>query len=224
MAIRFQIRSTSARAFSFGLLLGGALPSQSQTTASPASKTRAHVQTLASEKLEGRQAGSSGEKLAADYIVRELTRIGAKPLPGQSDFFNAFEFTAGTKDAGSTLTVTRAGGVPELFVSTTHVQAMSFSDNAEVSGPVVFAGYGLVVPESQNFGYDSFVGLDVKDKIVVVLRYFPEDADQKTRQILVRYSDLRFKARAARQRGAKGMLVVTGPSSPNAGDDDSDDA
>ena len=216
MAIRF--RSIAATTFSFGLLLGGALPSQSQTTASPASKTRAHVQVLASEKLEGRQAGSSGEKLAADYIVRELTRIGAKPLPGQSSFFNAFEFTAGTKDAGSTLTVTRSGGgVPELFVSTTHVQAMSFSDNAEVSGPVVFAGYGLVVPESQNFGYDSFVGLDVKDKIVIVLRYFPEDADQKTRQILARYSDLRFKARAARQRGAKGLLVVTGPSSPNAG-------
>ena len=58
-------------------------------------------------------------------------------------------------------------------MSTPHVQAMSFSDNAEVQRPVVFAGYGLVVPDSQNFGYDSFAGLDVKDKIVVVLRYFP---------------------------------------------------
>jgi hypothetical protein len=197
-------------------VLGGALPSHSQTTAT-ASKTRAHVQMLASDKLEGRQAGSSGEKLAADYIVRELTRIGAKPLPGQKDLFNTFEFTAGTKDAGSTLTVMRTGSAPQVFLSTQHVQAMSFSDSAEVSGPVVFAGYGLVVPDSQNFGYDSFAGLDVKDKIVVVLRYFPEDADQKTRQILARYSDLRFKARAARQRGARGMLVVAGPRSPNAG-------
>jgi len=82
---------------------------------------------------------------------------------------------------------------------------------------VVFAGYGLVVPESQSFGYDSYVGLDVKDKIVLVLRYFPEDADQKTRAILARYSDLRYKAMAARQRGAKALLVVTGPRSPNAG-------
>ena len=40
-------------------------------------------------------AGSSGERLAADYIARELTRIGAKPLPGQKDLFNPFEFTAG---------------------------------------------------------------------------------------------------------------------------------
>ena len=83
---------------------------------------------------------------------------------------------------------------------------------------MVFAGYGLVVPEAQNFGYDSYAGLDVKDKIVVVLRYFPEDADQKTRAILARYADLRYKAQAARQRGAKGMLVVTGPRSPNAGE------
>ena len=82
---------------------------------------------------------------------------------------------------------------------------------------MVFAGYGLVVPDSQDFGYDSYQGLDVKDKIVVVLRYFPEDADQKTRAILARYADLRYKAQAARQRGAKGMIVVTGPRSPNAG-------
>jgi Zn-dependent M28 family amino/carboxypeptidase len=82
----------------------------------------------------------------------------------------------------------------------------------------VFAGYGIVVPESQNFGYDSYATLDVKDKIVLVLRYFPEDADQKTRGILARYADLRYKAMAARQRGAKAILVVTGPRSPNAGE------
>src|SRR6185312_6253840 len=63
-----------------------------------------------------------------------------------------------------------------------------------------------------------YATLDVKDKAVVVLRYFPEDADQKARAVLARYSDLRYKAMAARQRGAKAMLVVTGPKSPNAGE------
>ena len=82
----------------------------------------------------------------------------------------------------------------------------------------MFAGYGIVVPEAQDFGYDSYAALDVKDKVVVVLRYFPEDADPKTKAILTRYSDLRYKAMAARQRGAKGILVVTGPRSPNAGE------
>ena len=58
----------------------------------------------------------------------------------------------------------------------------------------------------------------MKDKVVLVLRYFPEDADQKTKAILARYADLRYKAMAARQHGAKAMLVVTGPPSPNAGE------
>ena len=82
---------------------------------------------------------------------------------------------------------------------------------ATSTAPVVFAGYGIVVPESQGFGYDSYATLDVKDKIVVVLRYFPEDAEPKTQGILARYADLRYKAMAARQHGAKAMIVVTGP-------------
>jgi Zn-dependent M28 family amino/carboxypeptidase len=211
------LRIIGSTAFAVGLLLGPALPSQSQSATSPPSKTRAHVQALASDKLEGRMAGSQGEKLAAEYIARELARIGAKPLPEMTDVFQAFEFTAGTKDAGSSVLVTKAGAAPQTFTTTDYVQALSFSDNGEATGGVVFAGYGLVVPDSQNFGYDSYAGLDVKDKVVVVLRYFPEDADQKTRGILSRYSDLRFKAMAARQRGAKGLIVVTGPRSPNAG-------
>ncbi|HXG88892.1 MAG TPA: M20/M25/M40 family metallo-hydrolase [Vicinamibacterales bacterium] len=197
------------------VLAVASLSADAQTATS--SKTRAHVQTLASDKLEGRMAGSAGERLAADYIAGELARIGAKPLPGQKDVFHTFDFTAGTKDAGSSLAVIKSGDTARAFLSTQHVQALSFSDSAEVSGPVIFAGYGLVVPDSQNFGYDSYAGLDVKDQVVVVLRYFPEDADQKTRAILARYSDLRYKAMAARQRGAKAMLVIAGPRSPNAG-------
>ena len=111
-----------------------------------------------------------------------------------------------------------ASSTAQSFATQADVRALSFSDNAEVSGEVVFAGYGIVVPDSQDFGYDSYATLDVKDKIVLVLRYFPEDADQKTRGILARYADLRYKAMAARQRGAKAMLVVTGPRSPNAGE------
>ena len=139
--------------------------------------------------------------------------MGAKPLPGQADFRIPFDFTAGTRDGGTTVAV---DSVPprmsnKTFASRSDVQALSFSDNGDVTGAVVFAGYGIVVPDSQDFGYDSYATLDVKDKIVLVLRYFPEDADQKTRAILSRYADLRYKALAARQRGAKAMLVVTGP-------------
>ena len=187
---------------------------QAQTAAPP---TRPFVETLASEKLGGREAGSADERAAGAYLASQLARMGARPLPGRSDMFQSFPFTAGSHDAGSRVSVTVGSTAPRAFAAASDVQALSFSDDAEISGPVVFAGYGIVVPESQGFGYDSFATLDVKDKVVVVLRYFPEDADQQTRGILARYADLRYKAMAARQRGAKALVVVTGPRSPNAG-------
>src|SRR4030095_13013019 len=133
-------------------------PGFSQTATS--SRTKTHVQTLASDKFEGRLTGSPGEKLAADYIIAELKRIGAQPLPGMTDFRMPFSFTAGSKDGGSKLTINRTGngevspaGVPARaameFSGATNVQALSFSDTGEANGDVVFAGYGLVVPNSQ---------------------------------------------------------------------------
>jgi hypothetical protein len=182
------------------------------------SRTRAHVVALAAEELEGRLAGSPGERRAADYLIAQLKRIGARPLPGRTDYRLPFDFTAGTRDGGSSIRVTRPGAAPLARAGQSDVRALSFSDNGEVTGAVVFAGYGLIVPDNQNFGYDSYATLDVKDKIVLVLRYFPEDADTKTKGFLARYSDLRYKAMAARQRGAKAILVVAGPRSPNAGE------
>src|SRR5688500_3504661 len=212
------MRRHTARPLLALLVLVSSIPAYAQTAT--ASRTRAHVEMLASERFAGREAGSDGERLAAEYLAAQLARIGARPLPGRADMFATFEFTAGSRDGGSEVNITRdASDLLRGVVSgAASVRALSFSDDGDVTGEVVFAGYGIVVPEAQSFGYDSYAGLDVKDKIVVVLRYFPEDADQKTKSILARYSDLRYKAMAARQRGAKGMLVVTGPRSPNAGE------
>jgi Zn-dependent M28 family amino/carboxypeptidase len=183
-----------------------------------ASSTRPAVEYLASDKLEGRDTGSPGERMAGDYIAMQLARAGAKPLPGHADMFMPFEFTSGTRDGGTTMTVRPMSGQPQTFTGTSQVQALSFSDDGQVTAPVVFAGYGLVVPDSQNFGYDSYAGLDVKDKVVVVLNYFPEDTDPQVKAALARYSDLRYKALAAREHGARALLIVTGPNSPNAGE------
>jgi len=191
-----------------------------QTSSPPATATlRTRVATLASERFGGREAGSDGERQASDYLAEELTRIGAKPLPGRTSLFQSFEFTGGSDDAGSTLAI-EADGTPRAveFQAPREVRALSFSDDGTVSGEAVFAGYGIVVPEAQGFAYDSYAGLEVKDKIVIVLRYFPEEAEAKTKGILARYADLRYKAMAARQRGAKALVVVTGPNSPNAGE------
>src|SRR5262245_9655624 len=91
----------------------------SSATVAAQSKTRAHVEPLASRQLEGRLAGSNGEKLASDYIVAQLEKIGARPLPGQRDFRLPFEFTAGTRDGGSRISVKG-----QSFATQTEVRAL----------------------------------------------------------------------------------------------------
>ncbi|HEY8551050.1 MAG TPA: M20/M25/M40 family metallo-hydrolase [Vicinamibacterales bacterium] len=181
-------------------------------------RTAAHVSYLASPKLEGRLTGSPGADAAAEYIERELQRIGAKPLPGLDGYRVPFSFTSGVADEGSSIEWTQGSGAPNRHADPKKIVALSFSDAATVSGPAVFAGYGLRVPGESGMLYDSYAGLDVKDKVVIVLRYFPEDADRELRQQLARYSGLRYKALAARQQGAKALVVVTGPRSMNAGE------
>ena len=179
--------------------------------------TRVLVEALASDELEGRLTGTAGSRKAADFIVAKLEAIGATPLPGADDFRLPFQFTAGVRDGGSRVSV-RGTGADDTTWGDSEVRALSFSENGSVSGELVFAGYGLSVPETDGFSYDSYATLDVQDKVVLVLRYFPEDTEDELRRNLSKYSDPRYKAMAARQRGAVGLVVVTGPRSPNAGE------
>ena len=61
--------------------------------------------------------------------------------------------------------------------------------------------------------YDSYVHLDVKDKWVMVFRFLPEDVAPERRQFLAPYSGVRRKAMEAREKGARGLIVVSGPTS-----------
>jgi Peptidase family M28/PA domain/PDZ domain len=178
------------------------------------------VDALASPKLEGRLTGSPGADAAAAYIERELKRIGAKPLPGGFGFRVPFTFTSGIKDEGTSIALGGTGtDKGQVWLDRSAVGALSFSESGSVTAPVVFAGYGLRAPAENGGGfvYDSYAGLDVKDKIVLVLRYLPEKAEREQREQLVRFSALRYKAQAARQAGAKAIVIVTGPTSAGSG-------
>src|SRR5262249_44330352 len=84
----------------------------------------------------------------------------------------------------------------------------SFSTSGAVSAPVVFAGYGITAPE---FGYDDYGGVDVKDKIVVVLRYEPSGFAAKHGHTgLTQHAQLVGKAINARNHGAKAVVLVNG--------------
>ena len=183
---------------------------------------RTEVSYIASDELEGRMTGSRGTQMASDYIASYFEEIGLKPIGDNKNYFQNFPFTSGVKIVSSQnhLQIRKEGGEKETteFEVNKDFIPLAFTSNGEVEGNVVFAGYGLIVPGNNGVSYDSYAGLNVKDKIVLVLNYLPEEVDMKRRQELNLYAGLRYKALLARERGAKALLVVTGPKSTNAGE------
>ena len=179
-----------------------------------AAQLRETVEFLASDELAGRMTGSPGAKRAADYIAQRFQALGLAPLAGGDGFFHPFLFTSGIRTIAEKTSLTVAG---REFQAEANFRPLSFSANGEVEGEVVFAGYGLAVPGPLGEGYDAFAGVDLTDKIALVLRYVPEGVAAERRQALNRYAGLRYKAMLARERGARAILVATGPTSPNAG-------
>jgi Tol biopolymer transport system component len=194
-------------------------PSASASTPIDERSLKADVEFLASDQLEGRRTGEPGAAKAAEFIIERLRDAGLNPAGSASDYRQPFEFTAGVEVLTNQnhLLVKLAGQPGAAFDPEKDFRPLSFTANDTFEGEVVFVGYGLSVPEGAEGNYNSYAGLDVSNKIALILRYVPEEVPPKRRQELNVYAGLRYKALMARQRGAKALLVVTGPNSPNAG-------
>ena len=176
---------------------------------------RQHVERLASEAMEGRLAGTPGELMATEYVATWFEKYGLEPVGDDDTFFQVFPFTAGIAlGEGNQLTLHLKDGARSFAVDESwRPLAYSATGSFEKAG-VVFAGYGIVAPDAEEYEeYDSYVHLDVADKWVIVFRYMPEGIPAEQRQHFVRFSSLRYKAMVARDKGARGLLVVSGPNS-----------
>jgi Zn-dependent M28 family amino/carboxypeptidase len=168
---------------------------------------RSDVYFLASDRLEGRGVGTQGLDVAGDFIASRFASLGLKPLPGLDGYFQTFEMITSESIAPETgLTVAgRAFKVKQDFVPA------SFSGEKVFEGPVVFAGYGITNKEK---GYDDYAGLDVKGKVVLILRFEPHDAKGKSRWAKDEYSEhshLDVKAKNAESHGAAAVIMVNPP-------------
>ncbi len=180
---------------------------------------RQHVTYLASDELDGRLTGTPGEKLATQYVADVFKGIGLVPY-GDEEWFEPFEFTAGVA-LGDKNKLTLQGGDSAPLVTDKDWRPLSFSQLGEVkASDIVFAGYGVETPDEATTGdgkkmeaYSSYAHLDVKDKWVLVLRYLPEGISQERRNDLTRFASLRHKALVARQKGARGLIIASGPNS-----------
>jgi|SRR6218665_973330 len=69
------------------------------------SNLQAHISYLADDKLEGRRAGSAGEKLAMEYIAEQFKNLGLTPK-GTDGFYQAFDIQEGKQiNEGSSFTI-----------------------------------------------------------------------------------------------------------------------
>ena len=163
-----------------------------------------HISFLASDELKGRMTGSDEILLAAEYIKSEFIKYGIKPVFDNS-YFQEFQFIAGI-ELGSNNSVKFSMKEGEIIPTLkSDFIPVSFSGEAGVKGKIVFAGYGI---SSAKVNYDDYRDIDVKDKIVVVLRNHPEHSNPQSK--FNEYSSLRYKASTAKEKGAIGIILVNG--------------
>ncbi|PYY04190.1 MAG: hypothetical protein DMG69_31120, partial [Acidobacteria bacterium] len=165
------------------------------------------VKALTSPAMEGRGDGTKGLTLAAQLIENRLKKLGLKPA-GTSSYLQPFTVVTGARlRSGNRFTVQTGDSKSELQSNQDFVP-FSFSSSGSASGALVFAGYGA---SANEFQYDDYGALDVKDKIAVVLRYEPAGFAAKTgHHGLTQHSQLVTKAINARNHGAKAIVLING--------------
>ncbi|MDO6416384.1 M28 family metallopeptidase [Sphingomonas sp. BIUV-7] len=164
----------------------------------------AHVQVLAADDMKGRITGSPDHLRAADYVIGKLKALGLEPA-GVNGFLQPVAFTE-QRILGAETKASLEGpdgsvpiGVPDAMI----VSGGGGAAREAIDAPLVFAGYGLRIPEAKH---DDFAGLDVKGKIVVVIAGGPSTIS----------GALKSNARSERTRylaekGALGIIALTPP-------------
>ncbi len=177
-----------------------------------AADVKRHVEALTSPAMGGRLTGTDGEAAATAYVASVFKQLGLQPA-GSDGFYQPFEFTSGVSLGEPNVLIVEADGQTVRPKVNEQWRPLAFSKPGSIGRrELVFAGYGVVAPAAEGQpAYDAYEGLDVKDKWAVVFRYLPQNITPARRQYLSHYGSLRYKAMEARDQGAKGLIVVTGP-------------
>jgi aminopeptidase YwaD len=165
------------------------------------------IKTLSAPEMEGRGAGTKGLARAADLIVKRYKELKISPS-GTHGYLQPFTLITGAKLKSDNRFVVINGDRKKDLKTNQDFVPFSFSSSGQVEGSVVFAGYGVTAEEYQ---YDDYANVDVKDKIVVVLRYEPTAFAAKSgEQGLTHHSQMITKAINARNHGARAIVLVNG--------------
>jgi aminopeptidase YwaD len=159
-----------------------------------------HVIYLSSEELAGRFPGTTGDKLAQDYIIEKFKSYGVKPGGDNGTYLQNFEMMTSVKQGvNNNFTVGR-----QSFTSGQEFIPIGFSTDGSIEGNLVFAGYGI---NDSKSGYNDYKDIDVSGKIAVILRYSPDPHNAEMQE----QTPLVVKTIRAKENNAAGIIFVTGP-------------
>ena len=167
-----------------------------------------HVKVLADDNMEGRETGSAGLRRAQAYVVEQLKKNGIEPA-GADGYYQPVKFVERQVNEKDSFAALVRDGKSE---SLTPGEDMTFSARSdtgekEISAPLVFAGYGLKIPE-KNF--DDLAGQNFSGKVVVFINGSPADAPAA---LASHYSTTAERWKSLRAAGAIGMITVANPAS-----------
>jgi aminopeptidase YwaD len=161
------------------------------------------IKTLSAPAMEGRGDGTKGLTRAAHLIEERFKSLGLEPA-GASSYFQPFTLVTGAELKGENHL---QAGKTDFKLNRDFVP-FSFSASGTAAGQVVFAGYGASASE---FGYDDYDGIDVKDKIVLLLRYEPPDFAVKSgNNGATQHAQLITKTINAKNHGARAVVLING--------------
>ncbi len=168
---------------------------------------KAHVMFLATDAMQGREAGSHEYDIAAQYVASQFYAAGLRPAGDNGGYLQRVPLTTfKLADHGSfTLTGPDGTATPLVFGEDYVPSANAALATTDLSAPLVFVGFGIDAPGE---GHDDYAGVDVTGKIVVFLNGVPEDLHSEIRATLGRASS---KAEMAARRGAIGAIVIDNP-------------
>jgi hypothetical protein len=165
-------------------------------------RLRADVEFLASDNLEGRDTGSRGYAIAADYVASQFRAIGLEPAGEKGGWFQQVPFRRASFATPPRLTLTIGGKRVVLEQGKDAALRPSVTARSpHLSAGFVFVGYGL---QDQRYGFDDYRGLNVRGKIVIALSGTPSGLPSDVEAHLNASKD-----RVAAAAGAIGFVEVT---------------
>ena len=176
-----------------------------QAPAVQSENIEAHIAFLADDTLRGRDTGSNGYQVAANYVSSYFKQYGLTPMGDFGSYEQQVNFRKSFLEQAS-FTITNETGehtveYPQQFITSGSSLYVDETVNAET----IFVGYGVV---DKAFELNDYQGLDVKGKVVVMLMGRPDHLPSEEGAHI---GSTHQKLKHAAENGAVGVITIHTP-------------